>query len=64
MTAHQYRPARHAGLVDPAESDVGILSLYGSLIALINASSQLWVITGNTAAATRPASSDNENSPV
>ena len=64
MTAHQHRPARHAGLVVPAESDVGILSLYESLIALINAPSQLWVITGSPAATTRPASSDNENSPV
>ena len=64
MTAHQYRPARQAGLVGPAENGAGVLSLYGSLIALINSSSQLWVIISNPAATTRPASSDNENSPV
>ena len=45
MTAHQHRPARHAGLVVPAEDGVGVLCLHGSLSALINASSRRYVIT-------------------
>ena len=45
MTAHQHRPARHAGLVVPAENGVRVLCLHGSLIALINASNRLCVIT-------------------
>ena len=45
MTAHQHRPARHAGLVVPAENGVGVLCLHGSLIARINASNRLCLIT-------------------
>jgi hypothetical protein len=45
MTAHQHRPAKHAGLVVPPENGVGVLCLHRSLIALINASNRLGVIT-------------------
>ena len=41
-----------------------VLCLHESLIALINASNRLGVITGGPAATTSPASSDNEDSPV
>jgi hypothetical protein len=46
MTAHQHRPAWHAGLVVPAENGVGVLCLHGSRIALINVSTRRGVITG------------------
>ena len=45
MTAHQHRPARHAGLVVPAENGVRVLRPHGSPIARVNASNRPCLIT-------------------